>query len=174
MSEEVNSLPCDQSDPVGENNSDSIEKPTTKTKRPYKWTEARKQAFERCRKARSEQVKGIRKKKVIDAGLVSVEPDPEPQKEQVKAEPEQSDLRPLIASPQGRSPSTSQEVQKPHKQKSKPKRKVVVYQSESSSESSESDIEIEIKRKPRQKRTYSPEPRTPVPANPYQQILTWL
>lgn len=177
MSEESKSLPCEDVEqrascvagrqsscdtsyqPVSGDNSDSIEKPTTKMKKPYKWTEARKAAFERCRKARSSQIKDIRKKKIIDAGLVPVE-QPEATK------PVETPKAPDAASEQ------------PQK-KTKPRKKVIVYQSESSSESSsESDIEVEIRRKPRQKRVkaYSPERSQPVasPVNPYQQILTWL
>lgn len=133
---------------------DSIEKPTTKEKKPYKMTEARKAAFERCRQARSAQIKDIRKKKIIDSGLApppeTPKPEPEPEHEPVK-----------------------------QKEKRKAK-KVIVYQSESSSESSsDSDIEVEVRRKPRHKsKSYSPprQQRIPVdsPVNPYQQILTWL
>lgn len=52
---------------MGDNLSDSeqtIEKPV-KTKRTYVMTEARKAAFERCRKAREEQVTRIQKEKKL-------------------------------------------------------------------------------------------------------------
>lgn len=158
MSEEVKSVPISDD----EMNKDSIEKAPTKTKRPYKWTEARKQAFERCRKARSEQVKTIRKKKVIDAGLA---PPPE-QPSNIPSTPatkvqEQEDL------------ATSERIKS--KTKTKTKRKVIVYQSDSSSsESSESDIEIEVRRKPKSSRSKPVDEERHISMTPYQQILTWI
>lgn len=102
---------------------DGVEK-KPKQKREYVMTDARKQAFERCRAAREQSIKRKEEDKLVKAVEIK-----EKRKKEV-------------------APKIEQVIEAPPKEvkKSKPKKKVIVYEP-SDSDDSESSYEVEIRPK---------------------------
>lgn len=136
----------------------------SKPKRKYTWTEKRKEAFERCRKAREAQVQKIHSDKAN--GIEQKNAEKRKLQELVKNTSKMKELLEILNTSSQVSQSVPKAVDEKQvvvkaKAKKPPK---IVY--ESASESSEE--EVIVKKKPKAEKSIEPEPENLFPNEPIQ------